>query len=397
MATLSITEDEASMPKNPDLELAQKRFLLTLNDEIVSPEEKKTITNELLEAVKKDNMLPFYQALCEQFKWKVDTALVETMNAEIEKKVKELNDTIADAEENLGESEVREGFLARADFYCRIGDKEKAIQAFRETTEKTVGLGQKLDILFTLIRLGFFWNDDDLVTRNIEKAKSMIEQGGDWDRRNRLKVYEALYNASIRKFSEAATLFLEGLATFTSYELCTYNHFIFYAILMSAVSIDRVNLKKKVTDAPEVLAVIRDPELSRVGDLINSIYNSEYATFFQSLAEVTDRVKRDRYLAVHVRYYCREMRIKAYAQLLDSYRSVRLDSMAKAFGVTEEFLDRELSRFIASNRLHCKIDKVDGIVETTRPDSKNAQYQEMLKCGDALLNRVSKLSRIINL
>jgi len=397
MATLSITEEEASMPKNPDLELAQKRFLLTLNDEIVPLEEKQTIKDELFEAVKKDNMLPFYQALCEQFKWKVDTALVETMKAEIEKKVKELNDTIADAEENLGESEVREGFLARADFYCRIGDKEKAIQAFRETTEKTVGLGQKLDILFTLIRMGFFWNDNDLVTRNIEKAKSMIEQGGDWDRRNRLKVYEALYNASIRKFSEAATLFLEGLATFTSYELCTYNHFIFYAILMSAVSIDRVNLKKKVTDAPEVLAVIRDPELSRVGDLINSIYNSEYATFFQSLAEVTDRVKRDRYLAVHVRYYCREMRIKAYAQLLDSYRSVRLDSMAKAFGVTEEFLDRELSRFITTGRLHCKIDKVDGIVETTRPDSKNAQYQEMLKCGDALLNRVSKLSRIINL
>lgn len=397
MATLSITEEEASMPKNPDLELAQKRFLLTLNDEIVPPEEKQTIKDELFEAVKKDNMLPFYQALCEQFKWKVDTALVETMKAEIEKKVKELNDTIADAEENLGESEVREGFLARADFYCRIGDKEKAIQAFRETTEKTVGLGQKLDILFTLIRMGFFWNDNDLVTRNIEKAKSMIEQGGDWDRRNRLKVYEALYNASIRKFSEAATLFLEGLATFTSYELCTYNHFIFYAILMSAVSIDRVNLKKKVTDAPEVLAVIRDPELSRVGELINSIYNSEYATFFQSLAEVTDRVKRDRYLAVHVRYYCREMRIKAYAQLLDSYRSVRLDSMAKAFGVTEEFLDRELSRFITTGRLHCKIDKVDGIVETTRPDSKNAQYQEMLKCGDALLNRVSKLSRIINL
>lgn len=397
MATLSITEEEASMPKNPDLELAQKRFLLTLNDEIVPPEEKQTIKDELIEAVKKDNMLPFYQALCEQFKWKVDTALVETMKAEIEKKVKELNDTIADAEENLGESEVREGFLARADFYCRIGDKEKAIQAFRETTEKTVGLGQKLDILFTLIRMGFFWNDNDLVTRNIEKAKSMIEQGGDWDRRNRLKVYEALYNASIRKFSEAATLFLEGLATFTSYELCTYNHFIFYAILMSAVSIDRVNLKKKVTDAPEVLAVIRDPELSRVGELINSIYNSEYATFFQSLAEVTDRVKRDRYLAVHVRYYCREMRIKAYAQLLDSYRSVRLDSMAKAFGVTEEFLDKELSRFITTGRLHCKIDKVDGIVETTRPDSKNAQYQEMLKCGDALLNRVSKLSRIINL
>jgi 26S proteasome regulatory subunit N7 len=397
MATLSITEEEASIPKNPDLELAQKRFLLTLNDEIVPPHEKQTIKNELLEAVKKDTMLPFYLALCDQFKWKPDADLIENMKAEIEKKVKELNDTIADAEENLGESEVREGFLARADFYCRIGDKEKAIQAFRDTTEKTVGLGQKLDIIFTLIRMGFFWNDNDLLSRNIEKARSMIEQGGDWDRRNRLKVYEALYNASVRKFKEAADLFLEGLATFTSYELCTYNQFIFYSVVVSAVSIDRVNLKKKVIDAPEVLAVINEPELSSVGDLIDSLYNSEYATFFQSLADVTDKLKRDRYLAVHVRYYCRDMRVKAYSQLLDSYRSVRLDSMAKAFGVTEEFLDRELSRFIASNRLHCKIDKVDGIVETTHPDSKNAQYQDMIKFGDALLNRVSKLSRIINL
>jgi hypothetical protein len=55
MATLSITEEEASMPKNPDLELAQKRFLLTLNDEIVPPEEKQTIKDELFEAVKKDS------------------------------------------------------------------------------------------------------------------------------------------------------------------------------------------------------------------------------------------------------------------------------------------------------------------------------------------------------
>jgi len=40
---------------------------------------------------------------------------------------------------------------------------------------------------------------------------------------------------------------------------------------------------------------------------------------------------------------------------------------------------------------------VGGIVETTRPDSKNAQYQAVIKQGDLLLNRVSKLSRIINL
>jgi len=33
------------------------------------------------------------------------------------------------------------------------------------------------------------------------------------------------------------------------------------------------------------------------------------------------------------------MRILAYAQLLESYRSLTLDSLARAFGVTVEFVD----------------------------------------------------------
>ena len=91
------------------------------------------------------------------------------------------------------------------------------------------------------------------------------------------------------------------------------------------------------------------------------------------------------------------MRVRAYSQLLESYRSVQLDSMAKAFGVSVEFLDKELARFISGGRLHCKIDKVAGIVETVRHDTKNAQYQATIKQGDLLLNRIQKLSRVINL
>lgn len=53
--------------------------------------------------------------------------------------------------------------------------------------------------------------------------------------------------------------------------------------------------------------------------------------------------------------------------------------MAQAFGVSVEFLDRELARFISAGRLSCKIDKVAGIVETNRPDQKNAQYQAAIK------------------
>ena len=51
-------------------------------------------------------------------------------------------------------------------------------------------------------------------------------------------------------------------------------------------------------------------------------------------------MKQDRLLAPHCRYYVREMRIQAYTQLLESYRSLTLQYMANAFGVSEEFIDR---------------------------------------------------------
>ena len=42
------------------------------------------------------------------------------------------------------------------------------------------------------------------------------------------------------------------------------------------------------------------------------------------------------------------------------------------------------------------IRQVGGVVETNRPDKKNAQYQEVIKQGDILLNRLSKLARIVD-
>jgi hypothetical protein len=54
-----------------------------------------------------------------------------------------------------------------------------------------------------------------------------------------------------------------------------------------------------------------------------------------------------RILAPHARFYVREMRILAYAQLLESYRSLTLQSLSAAFGVTADFIDRYALRFRA--------------------------------------------------
>jgi len=81
---------------------------------------------------------------------------------------------------------------------------------------------------------------------NPPSPNSLIDQGGDWDRRNRLKVYQGLHLLSIRSFKRAASLLLDALSTFTATELLSYNDFVGYAVIAGGLTLGRVELKKKV-------------------------------------------------------------------------------------------------------------------------------------------------------
>lgn len=70
--------------------------------------------------------------------------------------------------------------------------------------------------------------------------------------------------------------------------------------------------------------------------------------------------------------------------------------MASEFGVSANFIDAELAELIAARRLPCKIDKVEGIIETDPTDERNQCYKAALKRGDHLLNQIQKLSRAID-
>ncbi|GLU12759.1 hypothetical protein SLE2022_294180 [Rubroshorea leprosula] len=379
--------------QQPQLILARSVFLLKHPD--VADIEKVRLKDEVIAAVKADDMAPFLETLVAQKVAELDQSVLESMRGNNEEEVKKLDEKIADAEENLGESEVREAHLAKSLYYIQIGDKEKALEQLKVTESKTVAVGQKMDLVFYTLQIGFFYMDFDLIYKSIDKAKNLFEEGGDWERKNRLKVYEGLYCMATRNFKKAANLFLDSISTFTTYELFPYDTFIFYTVLTSIISLDRVSLKQKVVDAPEILTVIG--KIPCLSEFLNSLYDCQYKSFFSAFAGLTEQIKLDRYLHPHFRFYMREVRTVVYSQFLESYKSVTIEAMAKAFGVTVEFIDLELSRFIAAGKLHCKIDKVAGVLETNRPDAKNALYQATIKQGDFLLNRIQKLSRVIDL
>lgn len=321
--------------------------------------------------------------------------------------------------------------------------QDKAITAFETVFEKSGPLGTKIDIVLAIIRVGLFFNDKAFVKKQVDRANILVESGGDWDRRNRLKAYKGLHLLTVRAYGLAAPLLLDSLSTFTSYELCSYSSLVVYAVLAGSLSLKRVDFKAKVVDAPEIKAILGDGEeklpgadedmkdvtaatperasglvnlntlgtgsgtedqpeepvdFSSLASLVNSLYSGNYRTFFLALASVEESfLNQDRYLYEHRAWFVREMRLRGYQQLLQSYRVVGLATMAQAFGVSVGYLDRDLAKFIAGGRVSCTIDRVQGIIETTRPDDKNKQYADVVKQGDTLITKLQKYGQAVRL
>jgi 26S proteasome regulatory subunit N7 len=385
---------EEDTSQDPLVTLTNLRFLLTLPEELVSLKQRKAVVAQLTDYAKTNVMGPFYKDLCSTFDIPLDAKLLKDMEATNKTELAELEQRIKDATDNLGDTEVREAVVAVANYHAHIGDKANSLKWYDQAMEKTVGTGEKINLMFAQIHVSMLHGDKPLLKTLIEATAAMVEKGGDWERRNLLGVYQSMHQITTRDFKSAAEGLLDAIATFTCYRLCEYNKFIFYTVLMSMVSLDRVTLRTKVVKAPEILSVIRD--VPHLKPFLMALYECRYADFFKALSDIAPYIKRDPSLNAHCGFFLREIRIAAYSQFLESYSSVTLESMARAFGVTVAFLDEEVSRFISAGRLNCKIDKVGGNVETNRPDKRNTQYAATIKEGDLLLNRIQKLTKLIN-
>ena len=241
----------------------------------------------------------------------------------------------------------------------------------------TGGASRKMEILFEILLMNLDKYDMEALKKDVATCHQLIEDGADWDKKNKLKVFEGVYCMLIRDFKKAAELFISSIATFTCVELLAYRQFIFYAVVMALLTQDRKTIKKEIIHSPEVLSVIRDiPNLKQFCD---SYYQCEYKMHLQSFVEILEVLKKDKYLSSHVEYYSKEMRLVAYRQYLEAFKSVTLINMAEAFGVSTSFLDSELSMFIYLGRLNCKIDKVSGIIESNRPNRKAELFNNTVK------------------
>jgi len=384
----AIKENEAKYNKTEEDSTEDKK-----KDEDEDSDKTEEIVEPLLNAA-------LYRHLQSTLGYNKSDALSEVnltaIEAHHEAIIKILRENITKAKDEAGDMEVLHAHMDVARYCAKCTTKEMALSAYEEVVAlPKLSIGKKLDAYLEMTRVCSFWGDWKSMNETLTKAAKVIEKGGDWDRRNRLKAYQAMSYLCSRDLKSASTLLVEGIATFSCAELCEYSEFIMYAIVTNLLYLKRTEVKKSIIDGSEILQVSKD--IPVVMQLANTLYECDYKAYLHTLVDLQPHLVANRYLQPHAGYILRELHVLAFQQFLDSYQSVTLESMATSFGVGVEFLDLQLSRFIAAGRLTAKIDKYGGVVETNRPDWKNARYQEMIQKGDLLLNRIQKLGRVVDL
>lgn len=98
------------------------------------------------------DLAPIYEHLCSELGWQPDAARLAAMRAANATALEEHDAKIKDAEENLGETEVRDALAAKAEYLGRVGDRAAAAEAFQRAEEKTASGGAKADMIFSQTR-----------------------------------------------------------------------------------------------------------------------------------------------------------------------------------------------------------------------------------------------------
>ena len=375
--------ETSPLDQYPNLQIAQIR-------ERYSAQRKSEDLDKLISEIRENQMGPFYQQLCSNFEIQPDQSLIDEYEKANRQSHEELQKALEDAQTLQSEEDVRVAFQNLALFFLKIGDWDEAKKYLESLYSKTVALGQKIDVVFCQMRLAFWINDLGIFKELLDQARKLITKGGDWERKNRLKVYEGLYLCTQRKFIEASELFISTLSTFTATELLSYEDFIYRVVLLSVLSLSRAEFGKRIDHAMEVRAADES-----VHELL-SLYHLNYSQFFDALAKAQERLSCDIWFAQHLSYLIKELRVKAYSQFLEPYEALQIIAMAQAFQVTPDFIESEMRRFIFGRKLNAKIDRVTGTIHTNPPDSRSDKMREALKKGEALVTRLQKLGRLLS-
>jgi 26S proteasome regulatory subunit N7 len=329
------------------------------------------------------------KAMYDLYKHLIDRGVLEYNQEHLEHMMKTKEERIGEIE-GLREKEPENDSYQRsvdrqlAEFYAQTLDLKKALEAMRLLTIEEASLSLKMDVFLCKIRMAVILGNRRLLEESVAQADEMCELGCDWDRRNKYKIYRAVYNLMRTDFKESAELISETLPSFECGEVLSSGKAVVCLIFAGLLTFGREDIRKRILESSEVLDTGNEAGL----ELTRALYDCDYGRYMERLYAFCSEVERDVFLGRYVGYFCKEMKLRAYGQILESYVSLTLENMAGTFGVEERFLERDLFRFIVEGRLRCKIDKIAGVVEID--GAVGDGMERVLSNSNVLIRKIKK-------
>lgn len=166
-------EEDSQLPI-PNLRVPQLVYQLSLPS--TDNSDRTRLQSELLDIIKSDEMAPFYLEITNlPFNPPIltkDDSLLDSLQKSNKEYLDNLDNLEEKAKEEEGDSEVNDARRKRATYLARIGEKDKALQSHHLALTSAAGLGSKIDLTLTIIRIGMFHGDAGLTGRAIERCRT---------------------------------------------------------------------------------------------------------------------------------------------------------------------------------------------------------------------------------
>lgn len=345
---------------------------------------KKIKPDVFKEYIIKEGMVILYEKMSEEDYISFNKNEYNSLKEKNKKCIDDLKKEIEENSEN--EALILNKQKEMCELYAQALDVHNFDELSRQISSANPSSSLKMDILLCKIRIALILKDVKLLENSVALARNLCESGCDWDRRNKFKVYEGLYFLKKKDFKAAARLFSESLNTFESPELFSFDKLCLYTIFCGLISFKRNEIYDKILTSSNILEEREKLELGiRLAD---SFYLCDYSVLLTNIYRFVISFNDDLHLKNIKNIFLREMKVKAYKQLLSSYKTLSMQTMANILGMNVNYLENDLIKFISTDKLNCKIDRISMTVSVVEESYDETSI--MLEKGDELLRMVRK-------
>jgi len=286
---------------------------------------------------------------------------------------------------------IRKCMEAIADHYWDRGDFSTSLA--KQLEAKQVGFTNnisKLENALNIIKVAIFANTYSQIKKQYDAVRRIKELKDNPLMEAKFNAAHGLYHLRDGSYVNAARAFMQvTIEIKDNYkEVISAEDVVNYACICALGSFDR----------RELYRVLENESFRKLLDLrpiwiqvINDYLSSKYAEVFKRLDDFQDDFLLDVYMSKHYRKLVHRTRDVALIQYFRPFISIKIPTMAKAFGFDTAVLETHLAELIGDNRIQARIDSANKVVYARNSDQRNATFQKSMNMGTAYVRNVKSM------